>query len=152
MDATRSSAARRRSPQHGLAAQQRSDAADWDTGPELLSGADVLPEQFFSFPASCCLERPETALMRAVLANALACFQQGLMSGRQRVQRLAREAEAWVLSDDDRWPFSFVPICAALELEPAYIRREVKQWGQRSPLPTRGKLYRCVGVRRQMAA
>jgi hypothetical protein len=71
---------------------------------------------------------------------------------RRRAQRLAREAEAWFLSDDDHWLFSFASICAALGLEPSYIRRKVKQWGQSRQLPARGNPYRCVGTRRQMAA
>jgi len=52
--------------------------------------------------------------MRAVLADALACFQHGLVNSKQRVQRVAQEAEAWFLNDDDHWPFSFVSICAVL--------------------------------------
>ena len=151
MDTTRSFASPRPSHQCGLVAQQRPAATNRDTGPDLF-GIDVLPEQFFSLSASRHTERPEAVLMRAVLADALACFQQGFVNKRVHVQRLAQEAGAWFLSDDDHWPFSFVSICAALGLEPGYIRREVKQWGQSGSLPARGKPHRCVGARRQMAA
>jgi hypothetical protein len=36
-----------------------------------------------------------------------------------------REAEAWFFSDDSRWLFSFVPVCAALGLEAGYIRKKL---------------------------
>jgi hypothetical protein len=52
--------------------------------------------------------------MREVLADALFCFQKGLVRQRRRVQQLARDAEEWLFSDDARWPFSFVSTCAVL--------------------------------------
>jgi hypothetical protein len=77
--------------------------------------------------------------MRAVLADAFVCVQHGFMNEERRAGRLAREAEAWFWSEDDSWPFSFVSICAALGLEPGYIRREVNHWGRRGQLPVRGE-------------
>ena len=100
MDTTRSFASRRPPHQGGLIAQQRPAATNFDTGPDLF-GIDVLPEQFFPFSASCHTERPEAVLMRAVLADALVCFQQGFVNRGVHVQRLAQEAGAWFLSDDD---------------------------------------------------
>jgi hypothetical protein len=90
--------------------------------------------------------------MRAVLADALVCFQQGFMSRRRRVQRLAREAEAWFLSEDDHWLFSFVSICAVLGLEPAYIRRGLQRWSQGGPQPERRELPHLRVVQRRLAA
>ena len=135
---TPSSASRHQPHQRRLGAQRRPNAVTWDTGLGSLSNEIVLPEQFFPTSTSKCPQRPETALMLAVLEDALACFQRGFVNGRRRTQRLAREAEAWFLSDDDHWPFAFVFICAALGLEPAYIRREIKQWEQDGPLPAQG--------------
>jgi hypothetical protein len=92
----------------------------------LLSVAAVLPAQFYSEavqPAD-----GARALMLAVLKEALDCVRlQYLKSGR-RVQRLAREAEEWFFTNDLHWLFSFVNICAALNLEPAAVRQQLRQW------------------------
>ena len=65
--------------------------------------------------------------MYAVLEDAFLCLQKTgeLMP---LVQRRAREAEEWFLSDDSRWVFSFLPICEALGLDPEYMRKKLKHW------------------------
>jgi len=70
---------------------------------ELLYYLSVPPEQLYGPRPSRADRRPEAALMRAVLADALGCFQQGLVYQGRRVQRLAREAEEWLFSDDAGW-------------------------------------------------
>jgi hypothetical protein len=100
-----------------------------------LPPAAVLPEQFHSPAVSALSGRGEVALMRAVLEDAIDCFQK--QSGRtdRRSQRLLREAEEWLFSDDLRWPFSFLNICNVLGIDPEYVRRGLKHWRQR-PLST----------------
>jgi len=96
--------------------------------------------------------RPEAELMRAVLEDALLCFQKGLAHPGRRVQRVAREAEEWLFSDDDSWPFSFVSICAVLGLEPAYLRQGLRSW-RHGRLPTAAeKRPRVVAGQRRLAA
>src|SRR5690348_2390168 len=70
----------------------------------------VLPEQFFHVPCGQA-NQPEAALMRAVLEEALTCFQNQFYIRRDKVQQLARDAEVWFFSDETAWPFSFVNIC-----------------------------------------
>ena len=95
---------------------------------DLFSAAAVLPEQFYAPADGTDKTRGEVALMRAVLEEAVHCLQrQSLKSGR-RAQRLTREAEEWFFTDDSRWLFSFVNICAVLGLDPEYIRRGLMQW------------------------
>lgn len=72
--------------------------------------------------------------MHAVLEDAVNCVRQGLQATGHRKQRVAREAEDWVLSDDAEWPFSFLNICAVLGLDPQYIRRGLRRWHQQSPV------------------
>jgi hypothetical protein len=127
-------------------------AADWDDVSESLSSAGVFPEQFFALQSRSCTEHPEVALMRAVLADALVCFQRGFARKGRRVQRLAQEAEAWFLKDDDRWPFSFVSICAVLGLEPSYIRRGLRRWSQGSSETMQRVPRRPEVVQRRLAA
>jgi hypothetical protein len=107
----------------------------------LGASAVILPEQFHTAPART-LEGGEVALMRAVLEEALECFQKQCLKSGRRAQRLANEAEDWIFSDEVSWPFSFVNICAVLGLEPGYIRLKLKRWrkhvgqGTRQQLPS----------------
>ncbi len=114
---------------------------------ELLTVAMVLPEQFHNTAASPYHGRPEAALMHAVLEDAVNCVRYGLRATDRRKQRLAREAEEWLLSDDSEWPFSFVNICTVLGLEPQYIRRGLQRWHQQCPTQLHKSKRRVVRSR-----
>jgi hypothetical protein len=118
----------------------------------LLHWADapILPEQFFGPRASVSAVRPEAALMRAVLEEALMCLQGhfGLMG--RRGQRLAQEAEAWFLSEDAHWPFAFISICEVLGLEPAAVREALLRWRRDPERTLPKKVRRSVTVPRAM--
>lgn len=90
--------------------------------PVLLPAA-VLPEQFHGPARATSRWQSELALMDAVLDDALTCYQKQFAPHTRREQQLAQEAAAWLFSEDDRWPFSFVNVCLALGLEPEYLRR-----------------------------
>jgi hypothetical protein len=109
-----------------------------------LPPAAVLSEQFFDPPRNG--DKGEAALMRAVLEDALRCFAGQFVARRRHAQRLAGEAEEWFFTDDDRWPFSFVNICAVLGVDPEYVRRGLKQL--RRERPVRISLKRQHVVRR----
>jgi hypothetical protein len=70
--------------------------------------------------------QPERRLMAAVLGVALADYQEYI--GAQSVwdQRRFAAIEAWFASDDDGWPYSFVNVCAGLDLEVSSIRAAVR--------------------------
>ncbi len=104
---------------------------DLGAASQLLPTAAVLPEQFYTRPTGCEAQRGEAALMRAVLEDAVHCFQKQFVRKGRHVLRLAREAEEWFAAADPRWPFSFVNICAVLGLEPEYLRLGLKQWRER---------------------
>lgn len=75
-----------------------------------------------SVPTDC----GERRLRWAVLIDAIAIYRGGAeekLSAKKRVRWL-RERK-WILSDDTSWPFSFVSICDALDLDPPYVRRLV---------------------------
>lgn len=104
------------------------------SSPDLLAtSAAVLPEQFYHLPTRTC---GEVALMRAVLEEAVDCFQKQFVKSGRRAQRLAREAEEWLFSDEVSWPFSFVNICAVLGIEPSYIRLKLKHWSENARVQT----------------
>src|SRR5437773_8668237 len=71
-----------------------------------LTPIAVLPSQFFSPPRYH--YKGEMALMYAVLEDVVRCFTKQFIEKRLRTKRLAEEAEEWVFTDDERWPFSFV--------------------------------------------
>ena len=73
----------------------------------------------------------EEALMLAVLADAVDCFQKYLFAVGPHEQKNFRDAEAWILERNAEWIFSFDNICEALELDPDYLRTGLLQWKQK---------------------
>ncbi len=108
----------------------------------------VLPEQFYTSPFVTYAKRAEALLLRAVLEDALGCFQSQFTSSSTRGQRLAREAEEWFLSDATDWPCTFVNICTVFDLDPSYLRERLKQWQAQHPQALRLKKRRVVMKRR----
>lgn len=121
-----------------------------DVQQTLFSLATVLPEQFYSPSFTSQVERPEASLMRAVLEEALTCFQNQFYLHHGEAQRLGKEAESWFFSDATDWPFSFVNICTALHLEPTYIRRGLRNWRANCPLKAPQRKRRAIGTRRPL--
>jgi hypothetical protein len=77
------------------------------------------------------------ALIRAMLDDAIACYQKYERAKGRRNQRIATDAAAWLFSDDAHWPFAFVNVCAVLGIEPGYVRRGLKRWRHVSLAQTR---------------
>ena len=111
----------------------------------LTTSAAVLPEQFYNPPART-TGRGEIALMRAVLEEALDCFQKQFVKSGRRAQRLAREAEEWIYSDEVRWPFSFVNICAVLCLDPGYLRLKLRHWREQAIVTAQAEERGASGI------
>jgi len=86
----------------------------------------ILPEQFFS--PLIALKHGVGALLSAILTDAVTCFKKHSKATSPRARRLGRETEEWFFRDDPEWPFSFISICEALNLDPDYIRRGLQQW------------------------
>jgi hypothetical protein len=124
---------------------------DLTAATQLLPPAAVLPEQFYGSLSRTNSGRGEVALMRAVLEDAVNCFQR---AHGPHVDRLAKDAERWLFSNDTRWPFSFVNICTVLGLNVEYMRLGLKRWRQ-NPLPRPAQKQRREAVSRfpaQLAA
>jgi len=103
---------------------------DLTAASRLLPPTAVLPEQFHGSPMSRNAVQGEVALMRAILEDAIDCFQK---VGGTMDQRLTKDAERWLFADDHHWPFSFINICAILGLNAECVRLELRRWRQ-SPL------------------
>ena len=74
---------------------------------------------------------PELELMLAVLADAVECYWKYHTSRDGIGMRLFDDAREWIFDDDERDPFSFRNVCAALGFDPSYIRRGISM---RKPL------------------
>jgi hypothetical protein len=109
-----------------------------DKGSEPVSGGrdawyarpphdELSAQTFFDSRAPLSEVSPELALMYAVLEDAFLCLQQMGVAAPQ-VRRRAYLAEKWFFSDDYQWIFSFISICDVLGLDPAYMRKKLKQW------------------------
>lgn len=103
--------------------------------PRPRSGEGPLAEEAIYGRASQAVRRPEAALMCAILDDAVETFKHQFVSRAQRAQRLGEEAGEWLFGDDSLWVFSFLSICAALDLSPQYIRQGLKRWQEREQQP-----------------
>lgn len=115
--------------QNGLA-----QAAPADSRPR--SGEGLLAEEAIYGRASHAARQPEAALMCAILEDAVESFQYQFVCATRRAKRSGEEAEEWLFSDDSHWAFSFLSICAALDLCPQYIRQGLKRCYKRRRKPS----------------
>lgn len=124
-----------------MEARRMEESSGGSTG---LEPETILPSQFFDrFQIDATLQ-PEKRLMLAVLEDAVGAFQKHVSATGRRGRRLFSEAEDWFASADVEWPFAFENICAALGLEPAYIRAGLHRWrdAQRTPAPGHAQVVR----------
>ena len=109
------------SPKH-----RRSEARQRHGLHDRRSSVNALPEQFFDTRISLANVCPETALMYAVVEDALLCFQETFAGAPHEQRCRAQEATRWFFSDDQHSPYSFVSICVGLGLDPEEIRNKLK--------------------------
>jgi hypothetical protein len=88
----------------------------------------LVPAQYFDRVGSDTAFQPEKRLMLAVLEEAIATFQRHALSPTRQSRRLVEEVEEWSQGSSSEWPFSFDNICAALDLEPEYLRAGMARW------------------------
>jgi hypothetical protein len=99
-----------------------------ETVTSLLGPEVILPTQFSEQVSLKHTDRGEKRLMLAVLEEAVGTFQRHVDAKSRHGQRVFREAEEWLWSNDTAWPFAFENICHALEIEPAFLRRGLERW------------------------
>jgi len=105
----------------------------------------VLPSQLDSNRADAGLV-PEKRLMLAVLEEAVFTYQRDVGVGGVEFG----EVERWFADDDRDWPFSFVNICGALELEPSFVRHGLAEWARQRALLPAGQRRRLRNPFRRM--
>jgi hypothetical protein len=73
-------------------------------------------------------QNPEMMLMFAVLEDAVSCFQKFSSATSRRGKKLFREAESWLMSENNDGLYTFDNICEVLGLNPNYIRGGLSRW------------------------
>jgi hypothetical protein len=71
---------------------------------------------------------PERVLMLAVLEDAIICFQDNVTAVGGKPGVLFKEAEDWILNEDDSYLYSFENICDELGFDPMYLRQGLIDW------------------------
>jgi hypothetical protein len=113
----------------------------------------VLPSQLIDGGRFTASGMPEKRLLLAVLEDAVITFQRYATSTKRRGQRLFRETEEWIVSDDVASACSFQNICDALGFESRYLRQGLLAWRDRqrgkgpSSAPYRHPFRRLSGSR-----
>jgi hypothetical protein len=99
-----------------------------DPTPSLLEPDTIVPAQYFDRVGTDIGNQPEKRLMLAILEDAVTTFQRHVHSETRRSKRLVEDVEAWTAGAESEDSFSFEGVCAALDIEPAYIRRGLARW------------------------
>ncbi len=96
-----------------------------------LSEPDILASQQY-YGQETSGRQPERSLMFALLLDAVECFQKYALLDDEYATRLFRETKNWILDNDREWPFSFINICEAFEINPQYLRQGLLHWKQKA--------------------
>ncbi|MGE0820620.1 MAG: hypothetical protein AB7G75_11940 [Candidatus Binatia bacterium] len=99
-----------------------------DGGASVFQPDFLLPLQFFTGIRGKACAEGERRLMLAILVDAVECFQKYLIAKDNRGRQLWTDAEAWFLSDERDWIFSFVNVSEALGLDPEFLRQGLLNW------------------------
>ena len=95
---------------------------------DLIGLESVLPAQFFQKRRA--VSWPITRMLLAILEDVIGVLQRKdtLSFTTQKAKREEyEEAVAWIASDEDWGPCSFVQICRVLDLDPAWVRARIQQ-------------------------
>ncbi len=91
----------------------------------------LLVNEYLHVYQSSLAQTPEMRLVAALLKDGIDSYLKYLSASKpRRRKKLTNEAEEWILSKDEQWPFSFENVCAILKLEPDYIRRALVRYKQ----------------------
>ena len=83
-------------------------------------------QQFFNTFRRSEYLQPETALIAAVLEDAIHDYRKYRGARDSTGKERFREAEEWLMHDGNAWIFSFTNVCEFLGLDPEYVRRGVR--------------------------
>ncbi len=91
----------------------------------------LLMHEFLYVYQSSLAQTPEVRLVAALLKDGIDSYIKYLSAKPRRGRKsLANEAEEWIFSKDEEWPFSFENVCRVLKIDPGYIRRILLHYKQ----------------------
>lgn len=108
-----------------------------DTEAVLIGSDQTWRDQYLSTFRRSEFFEPEKALLAALLQDAVDCFHKHASARDREGQELLREAEQWIMTDQDDWVFSFRNVCSVLGVDADYIRRGILEEKSRRPLGER---------------
>lgn len=88
----------------------------------LSAGGEIVPAQMDDGVTWS----PERMLAAAVLVDALLYVREHYDKAGDQPQ--VTQDLAWIQSNDTEWPYSFVPLCHQLSLDPDFVRMVVRGW------------------------
>lgn len=110
---------------------------------ELITPEQILPSQILMGVRRDSLMCGEKALMFAVLNATISDYQKYTkLSSNKKIIANGKGAEAFILSEDNSWPFSFNNICDELSIPADELRHALITWKQsaeKSRLGSQGK-------------
>lgn len=112
-----------------------------------LFEADILATEEYGRVYRKRLLSPEHELMQAVLEAAVVDFRRYINARDTKGKKRFVDAEAWILSDDFAWTFSFVNVCEVLSIAPDYLRQALLGWNRKSLTK---KFKATIGPRRRV--
>lgn len=87
----------------------------------------ILPPQFFTGAERRRARNAEERLMFAILEDAVTVYCNYCEPATRKQRRTFVSTQRWLTNSDRTWLFSFLRICEALDLDPEYIRKGLRQ-------------------------
>jgi len=100
----------------------------------------LIPDQYLATYRRRLHLDPERTLMFAILQDAVVCFQEYAGVQEKRKRRLFLDTEAWIMSDDNHYLFSFENVCVSLALNASYLRRGLIRWKNKALSLNHGRM------------
>ena len=105
----------------------------------LYEPESLLPAQFFGAQEKDDGIAAERAIMQAMLADAVDCYQRYALARDTRGATLFDEAHRWIHSGDREWPLSYENVCDVLDLDADRLREGLSRWASARPRRARRK-------------
>lgn len=111
------------------------DVEDRHLPQEVFQPDPLLPDQFFTSFRREGRIQGEKRLMCAVLRDAVDCYQKHVNARDNRGKWELEKVRWWFMSNDIKWPFSFLNICDALDLDADNLREGLCEWSEKALAP-----------------
>ena len=102
-----------------------------DRASAVFESDPLVVERYLSTVRDDLRNQPERLLMLAVLEDGVHSFQKYSGSESPASKKLFKDAEEWIFDTEDDGAFSFESICAAWNLDAAYLRLGLLHWLER---------------------